>query len=84
MENGIKISKLEFPETDDEGIGSEDDPPTPNSSGPGGGGGGIRASGCARRVMDLCAGQLSAGAEAGAHFRNVCRAIVSEALELSR
>ncbi len=32
----------------------------------------------------MCAAQLSAPqAESGSHFRNVCRAMVSEALELS-
>ena len=31
----------------------------------------------------MCENHLSDGSEAAAHYRNVCRALVSEALELS-
>jgi len=34
-------------------------------------------------VLSLCCHHLSAKSEAAAHFRAVCRALVSEALELS-
>lgn len=34
-------------------------------------------------VLRLCENHLSDGSEAAAHYRNVCRALVSEALELS-
>ena len=34
-------------------------------------------------VLRLCENHLSDGSEAVAHYRNVCRALVSEALELS-
>ena len=34
-------------------------------------------------VLQLCEHHLSDGSEAAAHYRNVCRALVSEALELS-
>ena len=34
-------------------------------------------------VVQLCENHLSDGSEAVAHYRNVCRALVSEALELS-
>ena len=34
-------------------------------------------------VVRLCENHLSDGSEAATHYRNVCRALVSEALELS-
>ena len=34
-------------------------------------------------ILGLCESHLSVESEAAAHYRNVCRALVSEALELS-
>lgn len=39
--------------------------------------------GSLERVLELCANHLSVRSEAEAHFRAVCRALVSESLELS-
>ena len=38
---------------------------------------------CLRTTLGLCQSHLSVESEAEDHFRNVCRALVSEALELS-
>lgn len=36
-----------------------------------------------RMIIDVCANHLSVGSEAEAHFKNVCRALVSESLGLA-
>ena len=38
---------------------------------------------CMASILGLCESHLSVESEAAAHYRNVCRALVSEALELS-
>ena len=38
---------------------------------------------CMASILGLCESHLSVESEAEAHYRNVCRALVSEALELS-
>jgi hypothetical protein len=38
---------------------------------------------CLIAILNLCENHLSVGSEAEAHYRNVCRALVSEAMELS-
>ena len=43
----------------------------------------IIQSGLSKRVMQSCANHLAVATEASAHFKAVCRALVSEALELS-
>ena len=44
---------------------------------------GFCSSGTCTRLLQVCARQLSTKTEAESHFRAVCRALVSEALELS-
>ena len=36
------------------------------------------------QVMQCCASHLAVASEAQTHFKNVCRALVSEALDLSK
>ena len=38
---------------------------------------------CIPKILDLCKSHLSVESEAEAHYRNVCRALVSETLEMS-
>jgi len=65
-------------DTDDEGIEQDHDdfenrgPSPPHAP-----------SECLRSTLGLCQSHLSVESEADDHFRNVCRALVSEAMELS-
>ena len=42
-----------------------------------------RKKDCLKSILGLCQSHLSVESEAEDHYRNVCRALVSEALELS-
>jgi len=44
----------------------------------------ITKSGLCKKVMQCCASHLAVASEAQTHFKNVCRALVSEALDLSK
>ena len=56
-------------DTEDEGIDLDSDT--------------IKVSGACKHIMGICASRLAVGREAESHFKAVCRALVSEALELS-
>ena len=80
--------------TDDEGIEQDHDPgcssssssssssPGPSNGLPASGNGGATCR-SSDSILTLCENHLSVESEAEAHYRNVCRALVSEALELS-
>ena len=77
-------------DTDDEGIEQDHDDCNSNSSSESASALASRSSSssnnnkdCMASILGLCQSHLSVESEAEAHFRNVCRALVSEALELS-
>ena len=73
-------------DTDDEGIEQDhDDERSSNSSNAGSRTSNSNANhqDCMASILGLCESHLSVESEAEAHYRNVCRALVSEALELS-
>jgi spire-like protein len=64
-------------DTDDEGIEQDHDDFENRGQSP------HAPSECLRSTLGLCQSHLSVESEADDHFRNVCRALVSEAMELS-
>jgi len=72
-------------DTDDEGIEDDHDDTTDenNKNQPRDPGGTVLKSGTCDSLIQLCRHHLALPSEADTHFRAVCRALVSEALELS-
>ena len=71
-------------DTDDEGIEQDhDDERSSTNSSNAGSRTSKTSKDCMASILGLCQSHLSVESEAEAHYRNVCRALVSEALELS-
>ena len=70
-------------DTDDEGIEQDHDDERSSTNSSNAGSRTSKTKDCMASILGLCQSHLSVESEAEAHYRNVCRALVSEALELS-